>query len=79
MADIFKVAAVIIRDRKLLVSRSKGKVYFVSPGVKVEADESAQEALARELREEQGISFSASDTDLLGTFHAVAKGLKTSN
>ena len=72
--DIHKAAAVIIRNRKLLVSRSKGKDYFVSPGGKIEIGESVTDALARELAEEQGITFSMDDLELLGKFNAVAKG-----
>lgn len=76
MADILKAGAVIIVDRKLLVSRSKGKNVFVPPGGKLNEGENYLDALARELIEEQGITFDPSDARLLGEFEAEAAGDK---
>jgi 8-oxo-dGTP diphosphatase len=54
------VAALIIRDSKLLVCQRKrndsNALRWEFPGGKVEAGESATEALARELHEELGIA-----------------------
>jgi 8-oxo-dGTP diphosphatase len=54
------VAALIIRDSKLLVCQRKREdsqgLKWEFPGGKVEAGESPAEALARELREELGIA-----------------------
>ncbi|HVS58797.1 MAG TPA: NUDIX domain-containing protein [Candidatus Saccharimonadales bacterium] len=72
--DIRKAAAVIIHDRKLLVSRSHGKDYFVAPGGKLDGDETSSQALVRELKEEQGIDIDPASLSLLGTFSAIAKG-----
>jgi len=73
-ADIHKAAGVIIRDRKLLVSRSTGKDFFVAPGGKLEHGETSQEALKRELKEEQNIDIDVDALSVLGTFNAIAAG-----
>ncbi len=72
--DILKAGAVIIQDRKLLVSRSKGKGIYVAPGGKLEDGEDDIAALIRELREEQNITVELDALELLGTFEAVAAG-----
>lgn len=72
--DIYKAAAVIIRDRKILVSRSKNKDVFVAPGGKLDPGESHEAALIRELNEEQGIVVSPDDLTPFGTFYAIAAG-----
>lgn len=72
MPDIHKAGAVIIRDRKVLMTRTRGKDIFVNPGGKLEAGETPAQALIRELREELGIMVTEADFELLGTFHAQA-------
>lgn len=71
---IHKASGIIIRDRKLLLSRSKARDTFVSPGGKLEADETPQQALIRELQEEQGIIVAIEDLELFGHFQAIAAG-----
>ena len=71
---IHKAAGIILTDRRLLVTRSKGKSFFVSPGGKIEAGESPQEALIRELTEELTITVSPDDLELFGSFSAAAMG-----
>lgn len=77
MADIHKAAGIIIQNRKILVSRSKGKSYFIAPGGKLEHGESPTQALVRELKEEQGINVHEHDLSFFGTFNAQAKGRET--
>lgn len=74
MADIHKAMGILIRDRKVLVSRSKGKTVFIGPGGKLEDGETAQEALVRELHEELQIQVRAADLQEFGTFSALAAG-----
>lgn len=72
--DIYKAAGLIIRDRRVLASRSHGKDIFIQPGGKIEGDESAIECLRRELHEEQGIEIGTSDLEFVGTYYAIAAG-----
>jgi mutator protein MutT len=74
MVDIHKAAGIIVQDRKILVSRSKGKSYFIAPGGKLETEETPERALARELQEEQGIVVREQDLSFFGTFSAIAHG-----
>lgn len=61
MKDIYKASGIIIRDRKVLVEKSYGKEYFIHPGGKLEAGETAKQALVRELNEEFQISVEEAD------------------
>lgn len=70
--DIYKAAGIIIKDRKLLVERSKGKGFFVAPGGKFEAGETAPQALIRELKEEFQIVVNQKDLELFGSYSAAA-------
>lgn len=72
MPDIYKSAGIIIRDRKLLVTRTKGKDAFVSPGGKMEPGETAEQTLLRELREEVGIEVTEGDITHFGSYTADA-------
>ena len=72
--DIHKSAGIIIQDRKILVTRTKGKDFFVAPGGKLEAGEAPEQALVRELAEELGISLDLADLGFFETFYAQAKG-----
>jgi 8-oxo-dGTP diphosphatase len=70
--DLYKAGGIIIKDRKVLVERSYGKQYFVHPGGKLEGNETARQALVRELREEFQIRVNESDLEIFGTFTAEA-------
>lgn len=72
--DIYKAAGLIIKDRRLLLSRNKGKDIFIAPGGKIETGETPIDALIRELKEEQGIAVKPGDLKLMGVYHAVAAG-----
>jgi 8-oxo-dGTP pyrophosphatase MutT (NUDIX family) len=72
--DIHKAAGVLIKDRKFLITRSKGKGFFIAPGGKLEVGESVTDALTRELKEELQIDTNSSDMKELGTFYALAAG-----
>ncbi len=72
--DIHKAGAVLLEGRKLLVTRTKGKDFFIAPGGKVESGETTPQALARELREELGVQITESDLEEFGTFYSPATG-----
>ena len=72
--DIHKAAGILIRNRKLLVERSKDKEFFIAPGGSIEAGENAKEALVRELMEEFKITVRQENLIPFGTFRAQAAG-----
>lgn len=72
IVNIHKAAGVLIQDRRFLVSRSKGKGFFISPGGKLEQGEASEDALIRELREELGIEVVLQNLEKFGTFYAPA-------
>jgi 8-oxo-dGTP diphosphatase len=73
-SNIYKAAGIIIKGRRLLVERSKGKEHFISPGGSLEDGETAKQALVRELMEEFGIKVLESDLEEFGNFNASAAG-----
>jgi 8-oxo-dGTP diphosphatase len=72
--DIHKAAGIIIKDRRLLVERSKGKDVFVAPGGKLETGETSAQAVMRELKEEFQLDITENDLEAFGTFYAEAAG-----
>jgi 8-oxo-dGTP pyrophosphatase MutT (NUDIX family) len=72
--DIYKAAGIIIRNRRLLVERSKGKDVFVAPGGKLEPGETPRQAVMRELEEEFRLHITEEDLREFGTFYAEAAG-----
>jgi 8-oxo-dGTP diphosphatase len=72
--DIHKAGGIILKDRRLLVVRTRFKDIFNTPGGKLEAGETAAAALVRELQEEININVDEADLDTFGTFYAQASG-----
>lgn len=72
--EIQKAGAVIIHGRRLLVTRSAGKDFFIAPGGKLEAGDTPHQALKRELQEEIQIDVDLATLEALGTFYAEATG-----
>jgi len=71
---IHKAAGILIRDRKLLVERSKDKDHFIAPGGSIELGETSRQALVRELMEEFRITVDEGSLSAFGTFKAPAAG-----
>ena len=74
MKLIDKLAFIEIVDRKILMTRSKGKSKYYIPGGKREAGESDWQALSREIKEELDVSLEENTMDFVGIFQAQADG-----
>lgn len=72
--DIHKAGGILIKDRKFLVERSKGKDFFIAPGGSIEPGETPKQALVRELREEFQVQVTESNLEEFGIFYAQAAG-----
>ena len=74
MKLIDKLAWLYIKDRKVLVVRSKDKDVFYAPGGKREKDETDDQALIREIEEELEVRIKPETICHLETFEAQAHG-----
>lgn len=71
---IDKLAFIEIRDRKVLETCSYGKDKWYIPGGKRDGDETDQEALAREMKEELLVELIPETIKYFGTYEAQAHG-----
>eukprot|EP00967_Tisochrysis_lutea_P070707 scaffold93433_cov32-Tisochrysis_lutea.AAC.1 len=71
---IDKLALILVRDRRQLVARTKGKTAFFTPGGKREAGETDEQALVRECKEELSIDLLTHTIQPYGVFEAQAFG-----
>lgn len=71
-----KAGGILLQDKKILVTRSKGSAIFLAPGGKIETGETATEALCRELAEELSIDVEASNLSYFDSFQHPAAGHK---
>ncbi|HEX2622784.1 MAG TPA: NUDIX domain-containing protein [Phototrophicaceae bacterium] len=74
MKMIDKLAWLHIVDRKILITRSRGKTTYYLPGGKREAGETDQVALIREIEEELSVTLNPESLQHMGTFEAQAHG-----
>lgn len=71
---IDKLAYILLKDGKVLETLSHGKDTWYIPGGKREGDESDQEALIREVKEELNVDLIPGTIKHYGTFEASAHG-----
>jgi 8-oxo-dGTP pyrophosphatase MutT (NUDIX family) len=71
---VIRIAAALLigADGRTLLVRKRGTQAFMQPGGKIDAGESAAEALVRELHEELGLVIAREHAQFLGEFSAVA-------
>ena len=74
MKEIDKIALIYIKDKKILMTLSKGKDTYYLPGGKREKDESDKETLIRECEEELNVEIDVKTIKYYGTFQAQAHG-----
>ena len=74
---IDKLAWLYIQNRKLLITRSKGKSVWYIPGGKRERTESDIDALKREVVEELSVELTNDSIQHIGTFEGQADGHPT--
>lgn len=72
MNEIDKLAWLCIRDKKLLVARSKNKDTYYIPGGKREKGEKDEEALLREIKEELSVDLISATIKYVDIFKAQA-------
>lgn len=74
MSSPIRIAAAVIRDRqgRVLLVRKRGTTAFMQPGGKIDANEDALAALAREVQEELVCSIRLATARFLGRFAAAA-------
>lgn len=65
---------VTVRDGELLAGRSEGKNTYYVPGEKLDAGETALDALVREVQEELGLTLERQDALPLGIFRSQTHG-----
>lgn len=73
-ASIIRIAAALLigPDGRTLLVRKRGTEAFMQPGGKIEAHEQPVHALARELKEELGLTIDPAHARYLGPFSAPA-------
>lgn len=71
---IDKVALIYVKDKKVLMVRSKNKDLWFIPGGKREGDETDEATLQREIKEELNVDCDSSSIRYYGVFKAQAYG-----
>lgn len=74
MKEIDKIAFIYLKDGKILSTLSKGKDTYYIPGGKREGNETDEETLIRECKEELTIDIKKETIKYYGTFEAQAHG-----
>jgi len=74
MKIIDKIAYIYIKDKKILATLSKGKDTYYMPGGKREDNETDEETLIREIKEELDVNIKKQTIKYYGSFEAQAHG-----
>ena len=74
MKEIDKIALVKIEKGKILSTKSKGKTKYYIPGGKRENDETDDQTLIREIKEELSVEIIKESIEYVGTFKAQSDG-----
>lgn len=72
LPEIDKIAYIRVENGKILSTKSKGKTKYYIPGGKRENNETDDETLIREIREELNVSIISATINYFGTFKAQA-------
>lgn len=74
MKEIDKIALIKIEKGKILSTKSKGKNKYYIPGGKRENDETDEQTLIREIKEELSVEIIKESIEYVGTFKAQSDG-----
>ncbi|MBP3284782.1 MAG: NUDIX domain-containing protein [Clostridia bacterium] len=74
MRLIDKIALIELKDGKVLSTRSKGKDVYYFPGGKRDGEETDEETLIREVKEELDVAVKPESIEYYGKFEAQAHG-----
>lgn len=74
MKNVDKIAWLLIKDNKILSTRSRGKDTFYLPGGKREPGETDIQTLVREIKEELDVDIIKESVNYYGTFIAQSHG-----
>lgn len=74
MILIDKIAWIFIENRRILSTKSFGKDKYYLPGGKREGNETDQQTLVREIKEELNVAINQQSINYFGTFKAQAHG-----
>lgn len=69
---IYKAGGLLIRDKKLLLNKQGGSEVYIVPGGQIEAGETPDQALVREMDEEFQIKVSSDCLEEIGSFDTPA-------
>ncbi|MEI6519877.1 MAG: NUDIX domain-containing protein [bacterium] len=72
MADIVKIALLVIEQNKVLLCKKRGLSKLILPGGRIEVGENALECLQREITEELGIYAVLGNVEQVGVYHDIA-------
>ncbi len=72
MKKIVKYGLLVLKDKKFLINRKKGTTLFLMPGGKPEQNESIEDCLVREIKEEHACSLVRESISYFGDFEDVA-------